>query len=127
MLLNLSFLPPVQLLPSKGRVGDVAPDLDSRGSVRHRQHLQLPQTHLPLHSQLPPRAPADLTGKDAAGHPQISLHLLSGENSSVRLCPFSHFLPLSSSVFANCVTDNAALLVSFTGGQRTLQGYFIPF
>lgn len=66
-------------------MGDVASDPDSRGSVRHRQHLQLPQTHLPLHSQLPPGAPADLTGKDAAGHPQISLHLLSGEKFSLRL------------------------------------------
>ena len=57
----------------------MAPHADSRGAVRHRQHLQLPQTHLPLHRQLPPGAPADLAGEDAAGHPQIPLYLLSGE------------------------------------------------
>ncbi len=73
-------LPPaVQLLSSQGGVGDVAPYADSRGSVRHRQHLQLTQAHIPLHCQLAPRAPADLTREDAAGHPQVPLHLLSGE------------------------------------------------
>lgn len=57
----------------------MAPDPDCRGAVCHRQHLQLAETHLPLHCQLPPGAPADLTGEDAAGHPQVSLHLLLGE------------------------------------------------
>ena len=60
----------------------MAPDADSRGSVRHRQHLQLAQTHLALHRQLTPRATADLAGTDAAGYPQVSLHLLSGK----RIC-----------------------------------------
>lgn len=57
----------------------MAPYIDSRGPVRHRQHLQFPQTHFPLHRQLPPRATADLTGEDATGHPQVSLHLLFGK------------------------------------------------
>lgn len=71
--------PTVQLVSAKGGVGDVASNTDCRGAVRHSQHLQLPSTHLPLHSQLPPGAPADLTGEDAARHPQVSLHLLFGE------------------------------------------------
>ena len=64
-------------------MGDVAPYPDRRGPVRHRQHFQLPQTHLPVHRQLPPRAPADLIGEDAARHPQVSLHLLFGTNFSM--------------------------------------------
>lgn len=57
----------------------MAPDPDRRGAVCHRQHLQLAETHLPLHRQLPPGAPADLTGQDVAGHPQVPLHLLLGK------------------------------------------------
>lgn len=97
--------PPVQLLSSAGGVGDVAPHADRRGSVRHRQHLQLPQTHLPLHRQLPPGATADLTGEDAAGHPQVPLHLLPGEASSSVTAgrvdrPQSHMLTVLSLRFS---------------------------
>lgn len=56
----------------------MASNANSRGAVRHRQHLQFAQTHLPLHCKLPPWATADLTGEDAAGHPQVSFYLLSG-------------------------------------------------
>lgn len=69
-------------------MGDVAPHAYSRGSVRHRQHLQLPQTYLPLYRQLPPRAPADLTGEDVARHSQVSLYLLFGKTLSFTFLVF---------------------------------------
>lgn len=60
-------------------MGDVAPDAGGRGSVCHCEHFQFPATHLAFHSQLPSRASADLLGKDASGHPEVPLHLLSGK------------------------------------------------
>lgn len=46
----------------------------------------------------------------------------------VRVLPAAvFFLALSSSVFAKCVTDNAAVAVTFSGGRRTSRGCFITF
>jgi len=64
-------------------VGDVAPDTSSRGGVRHSKHFQFPAPHLAVHSQLSPGAAADLTGANAAGHPEVPLHLLSGKGRAI--------------------------------------------
>lgn len=71
----------VQRQQTQEPVGDVAPDARSRGGVCHRQHFQLPAPHLALHGQLSPGAAADLSGEDAAGHPEVPFHLLSGKSS----------------------------------------------
>ncbi len=50
----LSYLlsPSVQRLSSSCGVGDVAPYAHRRGSIRHRQHLELSASHLSVHRQL---------------------------------------------------------------------------
>lgn len=71
-------------------MGDVAPDAGGRGSVCHRQHLQLTAADFAFHSQLSPGTSADLLGKDAFGHPKVPLHLLSGKYGIGRIKKHMH-------------------------------------
>lgn len=77
-LILLHTLFTVQWTETQVYLGDVAPHPGGGSPVCHRQHLQLPAPRLPLHCQLPPGPPADLSGPNAAGHPQVPLHLLPG-------------------------------------------------
>lgn len=57
-------------------MGNVAPDSDCRSTLCNIQHFKFIASHIPVHSQLPFRASADLFGAHAAWYPQIPLYLL---------------------------------------------------
>lgn len=59
-------------------MGNVAPDPDCRSSLCDIQHFKFVASHIPVHSQLPLRASADLFGAHVARYPQIPLYLLPG-------------------------------------------------
>lgn len=102
-------------------VGDVAPDSGGRGRVCHRQHLQLAAPHLAVHGQLPPGAAADLSGEDAAGHPQVPLHLLSGKPSCSPGSNRKSGSNLDSDLF---IWHAPQVLLAFANGLNQLYFYY---
>lgn len=66
----------VQCSEPMGIMGHVAPHPGGRGIICYCKHLQFPPPDLSVHCQFSPGASADISGKDASGHPEVLVHLL---------------------------------------------------
>lgn len=66
----------VQCSEPTGIMGHVAPHSGGRGFIRNCKHLQFPPPDLSVHCQFSPGASADISGKNAPGHPKVLIHIL---------------------------------------------------